>query len=334
MPDKHDYEVAWICLADVEFAAAQTFLSNPDLPQKNSTDDIEYVLGQVGSLHVIVVKSTSSSTFGFDETMALVTRFPNIKKYLVISSGGGAPTRKHDIRLGDVVVSRSNDGSGAIQYDYHKAMQEGILEETAHLDTPKSTAVGTSDFPGGLPQTLEPLRINRTTIYHEASIDQLDWTDSFKRPSTQADLLHKSGASVSLKHWVPMFDDDASRLVKRDPRASIPVIHYGKIASAVLPMVNGIARNFYASTESILCFETGASKIYHKLPALLICGICDYADGYTDGAWRECAAMAASACASEFTRLLDIQKIRAEVNIGEVLTRLFAALTYCHCSSS
>ena len=39
--------------------------------------------------------------------------FPNARIGLTVGIGGGAPSPKHDIRLGDIVVSASSDGKRA-----------------------------------------------------------------------------------------------------------------------------------------------------------------------------------------------------------------------------
>ncbi|KAK1838827.1 ankryin repeat protein [Colletotrichum chrysophilum] len=40
--------------------------------------------------------------------------FPNMRIGLMVGIGGGAPSQKHDIRLGDVVVSTPNSGRGGV----------------------------------------------------------------------------------------------------------------------------------------------------------------------------------------------------------------------------
>ncbi|KAH6657082.1 hypothetical protein BKA67DRAFT_554203 [Truncatella angustata] len=46
-------------------------------------------------------------------------RAPNVRIGLMVGIGGGAPSLKHDIRLGDIVVSSPGYGTGGVlQYDY------------------------------------------------------------------------------------------------------------------------------------------------------------------------------------------------------------------------
>lgn len=40
--------------------------------------------------------------------------FPNMRIRLIVGIRGGAPSSKHDIRLGDVVVSSRDSGKGSV----------------------------------------------------------------------------------------------------------------------------------------------------------------------------------------------------------------------------
>ncbi|KAK1984663.1 putative WD repeat-containing protein, partial [Colletotrichum cereale] len=54
----------------------------------------------------------------------MLNSFPNVRLGLMVGIGGGVPTRKHDIRLGDIVVSCLRDGKGGVlQYDFGKTIQ-------------------------------------------------------------------------------------------------------------------------------------------------------------------------------------------------------------------
>ena len=49
----------------------------------------------------------------------------------MVGNRGGAPSQRHDIRLGDVVVSApSDDGSGVFQYDFGDAIQDQSFKAT------------------------------------------------------------------------------------------------------------------------------------------------------------------------------------------------------------
>ncbi len=44
----------------------------------------------------------------------MLRTFPNVRICLMVGIGGGAPSPKHDIRLGDIVVSAPRDGHGGV----------------------------------------------------------------------------------------------------------------------------------------------------------------------------------------------------------------------------
>ena len=55
----------------------------------------------------------------------------------MVGIGGGAPSRKHDIRLGDIVVSAPRDGKGGVfQYDFGKTIQDQDFQHTGFLNQP------------------------------------------------------------------------------------------------------------------------------------------------------------------------------------------------------
>lgn len=63
--------------------------------------------------------------------------FPNVRIGLMVGIGAGAPSRKHDIRLGDIVVSAPRGSSGAVfQYDFSKTIQDQKFCITGFLSQP------------------------------------------------------------------------------------------------------------------------------------------------------------------------------------------------------
>jgi hypothetical protein len=63
--------------------------------------------------------------------------FPNVRIGLIVGIGGSAPSPKHDIRLGDIVVSAPRDGEGGVfQYDFGKTIQGQTFQQTRFLDQP------------------------------------------------------------------------------------------------------------------------------------------------------------------------------------------------------
>ncbi|KAJ5986277.1 ankyrin [Penicillium sp. IBT 35674x] len=63
--------------------------------------------------------------------------FPNVRIGLRVGIGGGAPSTKHDFRLGDIVVSAPRGGKGGVfHYDCGKTIQNQTFQATGVLNQP------------------------------------------------------------------------------------------------------------------------------------------------------------------------------------------------------
>ncbi|KAI6777514.1 uncharacterized protein J7T54_002886, partial [Emericellopsis cladophorae] len=142
MSNPEDYTVGWISAIITEAVAAKHFLDQrhqePQFVAQH--DNNVYTLGKIGR-HNVVMASLPKDEYG-TTTAATVARdmlhsFPNIRIGLIVGIGGGAPSRTHDVRLGDIVVSsRDGDKGGVFQYDYGKTIQDQAFQHTQFLDQP------------------------------------------------------------------------------------------------------------------------------------------------------------------------------------------------------
>lgn len=135
-----DYTLAWICALPLELAAAEAILDEHHSPSSTSGAQSEYVLGKISG-HSVVVGCLPSGVYGTNSAAAAVTRllsaFPNVRYGLMAGIGGGAPSKKVDIRLGDVAVSKPVGRlGGVIQYDLGKSVGDGRFELTGMLNQP------------------------------------------------------------------------------------------------------------------------------------------------------------------------------------------------------
>jgi hypothetical protein len=136
-----DYVVGWICAITTEYVAAQAFLDEkhegPEYVSPN--DDNIYTLGRIGK-HNVVIAVLPDGEYGTSSAArvgsGLQHTFPNVRIGLLVGIGGGAPA-KHDIRLGDIVVSAPREGKGGIfQYDFGKTIQNQTFHTTGFLNQP------------------------------------------------------------------------------------------------------------------------------------------------------------------------------------------------------
>ncbi|KAL5340246.1 ankyrin repeat-containing domain protein [Aspergillus crustosus] len=142
MTGSRDYTVGWICALPFEYVAAQSCLDEEyenvsvDLSE---TDNNEYTLGRIAKHNVVIAvlpKGGHGMTSATAVAKDMLHSFPGIRIGLMVGIGGGVPT-KHDIRLGDVIVSAPQDGkSGVFQYDFGKSIQDQTFVYTGVLDQP------------------------------------------------------------------------------------------------------------------------------------------------------------------------------------------------------
>ncbi|KAN0071600.1 Nucleoside phosphorylase domain containing protein [Elaphomyces granulatus] len=116
-----DYTVGWICVIVPEYAR-----------ELSSGDNNDYTLGEIGG-HNVVIATLSDGEYGVSSA-ATVARdmlhsFPNIRIGLIVGISGCAPSEKNDIRLGDIVVGASRDGTGSVfQYEIQELLLNRIFE--------------------------------------------------------------------------------------------------------------------------------------------------------------------------------------------------------------
>jgi nucleoside phosphorylase len=328
MSNPEDYTVGWICAITTEYVAAQSFLDEKHdrpayLPPHNKTD---YTLGRVGKHNVVIAVlpmgeyGTSSAARVAEDMMH---SFPNIRIGLMVGIGGGAPSQKHDIRLGDIVVSIPRNGQGGVlQYDFGKTIQGQAFQHTGFLDQPP---------------TVLRAAVNGLEARYESEGNQLDDTvhkilekkkrlqKKYQRPGLASDRLYLSQVVHPVDGELTCdlcCGEDPSCLVPRSPRTEDddnPAIHYGLIASANQLMKDALIRDKLATQKDVLCFEMEAAGLMNHFPCLVIRGICDYADSHKNKAWQGYAAMVAAAYAKDLLYRIAPQQVEQEARIVNVL---------------
>jgi nucleoside phosphorylase len=95
-------------------AAAKAMLDETHLNLPTSSNDQNtYVPGRIHD-HNVVIACLPSGVYGTTSAATVASQmlstFQSIRFELMVGIGGGAPTEKIDIRLGDVVVSKPTGG--------------------------------------------------------------------------------------------------------------------------------------------------------------------------------------------------------------------------------
>ncbi|EED20910.1 G-protein beta WD-40 repeats containing protein, putative [Talaromyces stipitatus ATCC 10500] len=325
MSNPDDYTVGWICALSTEYVAAQEFLDDehepPEFVSPNDTND--YTLGRLGK-HNVVIAVLPDGEYGTASAASVATNmlhsFPNVRISLMVGIGGGAPSRKHDIRLGDIVVSAPCDGEGGVfQYDFGKTIQELAFRHTRFLNQPP---------------TILRTAVTGIQAQHKRKGHQLEEAirlvleknprlrQEYARPQPSTDRLFHPHVIHDSRGCVAFCAKDPSHLVERQRRATYeddPAIHYGLIASGNQLIKDAVIRDRLAAEKDVLCFEMEVAGLMNHFPCLVIRGICDYSDSHKNKEWQGYAAMAAAAYAKELLSRIPPNKVEAEKKIIDLL---------------
>lgn len=326
MSDPANYTIGWICALEVEYVAAQEFLDEEDeeprLRSRNDTND--YAFGKIGEHHVVIA-ILPDGEYGTASAASVATNmlnsFPNVRLGLMVGIGGGVPSAKHDIRLGDVVVSAPRDGEGGVfQYDFGKTIQGQGFQYTRFLNqAPTSLRTAITGIQAQykrkghrLEESIKGILQKNRRLHQE-----------YARPPPDTDRLFKAEIVHDARCCATFCADGVSNLVSRHERhqhADNPTIHYGLIASADQLMKNALIRDKLAAEKNVLCFEMEAAGLMNHFPCLVIRGICDYSDSHKNKEWQGYASMVAAAYAKDLLLRIHPSRVEAEKRIGDVLS--------------
>ncbi|KAF5579615.1 ankyrin protein [Fusarium pseudocircinatum] len=294
--DPNSYTVGWVCALSTEFTAAQEQFDEEyeqhESPGHREANDFNvYSFGKIKG-HMVVVAVLPNGQYGTASAAAvakdMIRSFRNIRFGLMVGIGGGAPTKDHDIRLGDVVVSSPTpEHGGVFQYDFGKATKEGFQYTASHNKPPPLLLAAVNTIISnnnrlrakyGRPE--DPDSLFAASVNHK-----IDPCHEFC-VSTPADLI--------------------SRTPRQEPLENVEV-HYGTIASGNTLLKDAAKRDGLASKSNVLCFEMEAAGLMDGFRCLVIRGICDYCDSHKNDKWQGYAAMTAAVYAKQI-----LSRIRPE----------------------
>lgn len=320
MSDPENYTVGWICALSTEQIAAAAFLDAEHEPLEDQplNDSNSYMLGSIGK-HDVVIAVLPLGEYGTASAATVATdllrTFPNIRIGLLVGIGGGAPSERHDIRLGDVVVS---DG-GIFQYDFGKTIQGRAFQHTGFLNQAPTilrsavASLKTKYMLDGhqLKENIEGVLERRKRL-----------RKLFGRPKAHSDMLFQPNVVHDEGGCTVVCAKNESNLVSRCERTEDeddPAVHHGLVASANQVMKNAFIRDRLSAEKDVLCFEMEAAGLMNNFPCLVIRGICDYSDSHKNKEWQGFAAMTAAAYAKDLLGVILPSKVSAEQRLGEAL---------------
>ncbi|KAF5983664.1 ankyrin protein [Fusarium bulbicola] len=320
--DPDSYTVGWVCALSTEFTAAQEQFDEEyephESPEHREANDFNvYSFGKIKG-HMVVVAVLPNGQYGTASasTVAkdMIRSFRNIRFGLMVGIGGGAPTKDHDIRLGDVVVSSPTPSQGGVfQYDLGNATEDGFQHTASHNKPPPLLLAAVA----GLKTQYERkgLQIHDKTSTIISNNKRL--RAKYGRPKDPDSLF-----AVSVKHkghpchelCVKTPDDLIPRTPRQEPLEDIEV-HYGTIASGNTLMKDAAKRDELASRQNILCFEMEAAGLMDGFRCLVIRGICDYSDSHKNDQWQGYAAMTAAVYAKQILGMVRPEAVTREETI-------------------
>lgn len=323
-----DYTVGWICAIEEEYVVALELLEEEykkdRIPQVNISRDLNiYTFGRIHE-HNIVIACLPNGRYGLTSAAIVAERmrssFPALRFGLMVGIAGGAPSQKHDVRLGDVIVSSPTPRhGGVIQYDFGKAIQKHEFEETGHLAPP----------PEILLNALAKIKAQHKRNGHQIAGTINAWLqkrthlrEEYGRPDTKTDRLYKASyihsehetCNCMVVEQQPVAESPNSMTVfrtERKPENNSLHIHYGLVASANKLMKDSTARDALIQKHDVLCFEMEAAGLMNNFPCLVIRGICDYSDTHKNDTWQRYAAATAAAYAKELLEIIPGKEIES-----------------------
>lgn len=290
------YTVGWICVkAENEAVAARAMLDERHgyIDLSGQGDPIQYFGGRIGKHNVIIGCSGEAGLNPANNVATNMMRsFRNIKIGLLCGIGGGNPSEKHDVRLGDIVVGMP-DGqhSGVIQYNAGKTTQDGFQRKSSHSRPPQFLiqAVG-----------------NRKT-------DMIEDLDKW-----QKHLERGPGGWNSFQHLTDIIHEGPTEIPRPLGRGS--KIHYGLIASGdlVVKAAESRAELVRQIQDDVLCFEMEAAGLVNTFPCLIVRGISDYCDRHKNDDWQPYASLAAAAYCKYLLDMVHLSDVQVAPTAADV----------------
>ncbi|KAL5088802.1 hypothetical protein Trisim1_006217 [Trichoderma cf. simile WF8] len=339
MSNPNDYTVGWISAITTEYVAARAVLDEihegPDMVSTNDSNN--YTLGRIGK-HNVVIAVLPDGEYGISSAARVAAdlshSFPNVRFGLLVGIGGGAPSRKHDIRLGDVVVSSpgSSNGvnhSGVFQYDFGKTVQGQSFQTTGFLNQPPFLLrAAVTGVKAKYEEEGHRIKANIGAILDKNP----RLRKKYQQPDPSSDRLYHSyiyHPTNEERNCAMSCGNTLSSLILRPERGEYeddPMIHYGLVASANQLMEDAVLRDKLATEKDVKCFETEAAGLMNHFPCLVIRGISDYSDSHKNEEWQGYAAMVAAVYTKDLLYKIAPNRVEDEKKIGDLLSGQSEAL--------
>jgi nucleoside phosphorylase len=334
---RQQFTIAIICALPHEARAVETVFdeifdrgSGADLAS-HPRDKNKYTLGRIGQLYVVSVHMPAmGKLYASTAASSISLSYPNIKLALVVGVCGGAPYTLdgHDIFLGDVIIS-----TGLLLYDetnvlasdkfnplafntgnrvqpngkpkalihklYSARGYQRLLANTVDNLTPALNMHGDGEF--GYPGMEEDRLFSPSYQHQHRSLVHCDVCSS---SDSSKQFCHQAFKSTCEQLGCVEDTTQLQRIRAEHSDGLLPVprptIHFGPIATGDSVIMCGKKRDELAASDGIVGFEMEAAGVWMHFPAVVIKGVCDYADCHKSKRWQNYAAASAASCAKAF----------------------------------
>ncbi|KAL2801584.1 purine and uridine phosphorylase [Aspergillus granulosus] len=306
----NDYTVGIICCLGIERTAMKFMLDEEhDRPPKLPGDKSVYIGGSIHGHNVVI----ASLPLGYTGTTPVGNvahdmehSFPSLKLRLLVGIGGGVPSDKVDIRLGDVVVSAPKDTyGGVVQYDYGRQKEGGFELKGCLCPPPSEWLHVLTDIMST--QGVRQAHCQNRITENISILTKIGGLEHYNRPKV-VDVLFEA-SSHHVKEAKTCDGCDKRCIVPRSTRTNpdSPVVHCGLIASGNRVMEHGLERDRISKElGGVICFEMEAAGLMNEFRCIVIRGICDYADSHKQDIWQPYAAAVAAGFAKELLSYIEV----------------------------
>ncbi|KAF5250390.1 hypothetical protein FANTH_4423 [Fusarium anthophilum] len=300
-----EYTVAVICAIELEISAVRYMLDvkHRSLPTKEGDFNI-YILGKLQGHNVVLACLPGNQGKGSAAIVAtnMARTFSCIKWQFLVGIGGGVPSTKHDIQLGNVVVSMpEGQYGGVVQYDLGKETDDGFALK-GFLSPPPPLLRGAIMKM----RSNHRVRESRAKEFLSAMLQRGRRLSVYKRPSADLNVLFKTDYPHNPQNFTCEKCDQQKSISRSCREFKGPEIHYGLIASSDRVIRSTAKRSkVIRNIGNILCFEMEAAGLMTEFSCIVIRGISDYANSHKNDNWQHYAAATAAACTKELLTYID-----------------------------
>jgi nucleoside phosphorylase len=300
-----EYTVAVVCAIELEMSAVRYMLDveHRSLPIKEGDFNI-YILGVLQGHNVVLACLPGNQGKGSAAIVAtnMARTFSYIKWQFLVGIGGGVPSTKHDIRLGDIVVSMpEGQYGGVVQYDLGIENDDGFTLKGFLLLLPPLLR-------GAVMKMRSDHRVSesRAEEFLLAMLQRGRRLSVYERPSADLDVLFETDYLYDLQNFICEKCDRQKSVPRSRREFEGPEIHYRLITSG-----NRVVRSTIKRSEvihnigNILCFEIEAAGLMTEFSCIVIHSISDYTNSYKNDNWQHYAPATAAAYTKELLTYID-----------------------------